>query len=182
MAAARSRQGSLKVDRSACYMARYIAKNIVAAGLARKTEVQLPTPSGCRACLRHGGDFRYGRDTRRKNYRIDRENFTLTPKAIIETLDLRRPFIRPPPPMATLAAAIPDSLGAHGPRRCSPQGRRLGTAAIAESERGVSSQIAYKKASRVSHVSNGVSRFTPFTIEIKIEEQYIGIAELKKVM
>jgi len=57
------RQGSSKVDRSACYMARYIAKNIVSAGLARKAEVQLAYAIGV------AEPFRYGRCVWHREYR-----------------------------------------------------------------------------------------------------------------
>jgi S-adenosylmethionine synthetase len=84
-----------KVDRSAAYMARYIAKNVVASGLADKCTVQLAYAIGVAEPVSvlidtHGtgtiDDERIGD--------IVRENFSLTPKAIIETLDLRRPIYK----------------------------------------------------------------------------------------
>lgn len=84
-----------KVDRSAAYMARYIAKNIVAAGLARKCTVQLAYAIGVAEPVSvlidtHGT----GMIDDEQISDIVRENFTLTPKAIIETLDLRRPIYK----------------------------------------------------------------------------------------
>ncbi|MDP9147208.1 MAG: methionine adenosyltransferase [Acidobacteriota bacterium] len=84
-----------KVDRSACYMARYIAKNIVAAGLARKTEVQLAYAIGVAEPVSVMADtFGTGVVPEEKISSLIREFFSLTPKAIIETLDLRRPIYK----------------------------------------------------------------------------------------
>ena len=84
-----------KVDRSACYMARYIAKNIVAAGLATKAEVQLAYAIGVAEPVSVMVDS-FGTATidEEKITQLVRENFKLTPKAIIETLDLRRPIYK----------------------------------------------------------------------------------------
>jgi len=85
-----------KVDRSACYMARYIAKNIVAAGLASKAEVQLAYAIGVAEPVSVMVDS-FGTATipEERITEIVRENFKLTPKGIIETLDLRRPIYKP---------------------------------------------------------------------------------------
>jgi S-adenosylmethionine synthetase len=85
-----------KVDRSACYMARYIAKNIVAACLARKAEVQLAYAIGVAEPVSVMVDT-FGTATvpESKIISLVRESFSLTPKAIIEALDLRRPIYRP---------------------------------------------------------------------------------------
>src|SRR5436189_385627 len=84
-----------KVDRSACYMARYIAKNIVAAGLARKTEVQLAYAIGVAEPVSVMAEtFGTAAVPEEKITSLIREFFTLTPKAIIETLDLRRPIYK----------------------------------------------------------------------------------------
>jgi S-adenosylmethionine synthetase len=84
-----------KVDRSACYMARYIAKNIVAAGLARKTEVQLAYAIGVADPVSVMADT-FGTATvpEEKITALIREFFALTPKGIIEALDLRRPIYK----------------------------------------------------------------------------------------
>ncbi|MBE7516548.1 MAG: methionine adenosyltransferase [Chloracidobacterium sp.] len=84
-----------KVDRSAAYMARYIAKNIVAAGLADKCTVQLAYAIGVAEPVSVYIDS-HGTGTIDDERIADlvRENFTLTPKAIIETLELRRPIYK----------------------------------------------------------------------------------------
>jgi len=82
-----------KVDRSACYMARYIAKNIIAAGIAQRVEVQLAYAIGVAdpvsVWVETRGTSEVDNDTLR---RAIREVFPLTPKAMIEYLDLRRPI------------------------------------------------------------------------------------------
>jgi len=85
-----------KVDRSACYMARYIAKNIVAAGLAKRAEVQLAYAIGVAEPVSVMVDtFGTAAIPEEKITEIVRQNFSLTPKAIIETLNLRRPVYKP---------------------------------------------------------------------------------------
>jgi S-adenosylmethionine synthetase len=84
-----------KVDRSACYMARYIAKNIVAAGLARKAEVQLAYAIGVAEPVSVMADtFGTAAVSEEKITALIRENFSLTPKGIIEALNLRRPIYK----------------------------------------------------------------------------------------
>jgi S-adenosylmethionine synthetase len=84
-----------KVDRSACYMARYIAKNLVAAGLASKAEVQLAYAIGVAEPVSVMAEtFGTATIAEEKITELIRENFKLTPKGIIETLDLRRPIYR----------------------------------------------------------------------------------------
>jgi S-adenosylmethionine synthetase len=86
-----------KVDRSAAYMARYIAKNVVAAKLARQCEVQLSYaigyPDPLNIWVNTGGTTAPG-VTESKLVDLIREHFKLTPKGIIETLDLRRPVYK----------------------------------------------------------------------------------------
>jgi len=84
-----------KVDRSAAYMARYIAKNIVAAGLADKCTVQLAYAIGVAEPVSVYVDT-HGTGTVEDSRISDlvRENFVLNPKGIIETLDLRRPIYK----------------------------------------------------------------------------------------
>jgi S-adenosylmethionine synthetase len=85
-----------KVDRSACYMARYVAKNIVAAGLATKVEVQFAYAIGVAEPVSVMVDtFGTGTIPNSQITEIVRALFRLTPKGIIETLDLRRPIYRP---------------------------------------------------------------------------------------
>jgi S-adenosylmethionine synthetase len=84
-----------KVDRSACYMARYVAKNIVAAGLAKKVEVQFAYAIGVAEPVSVMVDtFGTGTIPNSQITEIVRSLFKLTPKGIIETLDLRRPIYR----------------------------------------------------------------------------------------
>ena len=84
-----------KVDRSAAYMARYIAKNIVAAGLADRCEVQLAYAIGVAEPVSVLVDtFGTGKVDREKLATLVRKNFALTPKGIIESLNLRRPIYR----------------------------------------------------------------------------------------
>jgi S-adenosylmethionine synthetase len=84
-----------KVDRSAAYMARYIAKNIVAAGLADRCEVQLAYAIGVAEPVSVLVDtFGTGKVENRKLEELVRKNFKLTPKGIIEGLDLRRPIYK----------------------------------------------------------------------------------------
>ncbi|MBX7103745.1 MAG: methionine adenosyltransferase [Gemmataceae bacterium] len=86
-----------KVDRSAAYMARYIAKNIVAARLARQCEVQLSYaigyPDPLSVWVSTNGTVAPG-VTEDQLVDLIRKHFQLTPKGIIETLDLRRPIYR----------------------------------------------------------------------------------------
>jgi S-adenosylmethionine synthetase len=84
-----------KVDRSAAYMARYIAKNIVAAGLADRCEVQLAYAIGVAEPVSVLVDtFDTGKISEVELQKLIRENFSLTPKGIIESLDLRRPIYK----------------------------------------------------------------------------------------
>ena len=84
-----------KVDRSACYMARHIAKNIVAAGLADRCEVQLAYAIGVAepvsVLIETLGTAKIDE---KKIAELVRANFQLTPKGIIESLNLRRPIYR----------------------------------------------------------------------------------------
>src|SRR3954463_8820305 len=84
-----------KVDRSACYMARYIAKNIVAAGLADRAEVQLAYAIGVAEPVSVLVDtFGTGKIDSSEIEKLVRKNFALTPRGIIESLNLRRPIYR----------------------------------------------------------------------------------------
>jgi S-adenosylmethionine synthetase len=82
-----------KVDRSAAYMARYIAKNVVAAGLARRVEVQIAYAIGVAEPVSVMVDtFGTGRVDNGKLAKLIRQQFNLTPAGIIRTLDLLRPI------------------------------------------------------------------------------------------
>lgn len=82
-----------KVDRSAAYMLRYVAKNMVAAGFAEKMEIQIAYAIGVAEpssiSVETFGTSKY---SEMELIKIIKENFRLTPKGIIETLDLRRPI------------------------------------------------------------------------------------------
>jgi S-adenosylmethionine synthetase len=84
-----------KVDRSACYMARYIAKNVVAAGLAERATVQLAYAIGVAdpvsLLVRTDGTSKLPEN---KITDLVRQNFKLTPRGIVEELDLRRPIYK----------------------------------------------------------------------------------------
>ena len=84
-----------KVDRSACYMARYIAKNLVAAGLAERCEVQLAYAIGVAEPVSvMVNAFGTGTVPEEKMTQMIRAHFPLTPKGIIDHLKLRRPIYR----------------------------------------------------------------------------------------
>lgn len=84
-----------KVDRSAAYMARYVAKNIVAAGLAKQCEVQLAYAIGVSEPVSvHVDTFGTGKIADSKICELVRQVFPLTPSGIIKHLDLRRPIYR----------------------------------------------------------------------------------------
>ena len=84
-----------KVDRSACYMARYVAKNIVAAGLARRCEVQLAYAIGVAEPVSvMANTFGTGAIDEERLVDLIRASFPLTPKGMIDHLKLRRPIYR----------------------------------------------------------------------------------------
>ncbi len=84
-----------KVDRSACYMARYVAKNLVAAGVASKVEVQIAYAIGVAEPVSVMADtFGTGVIADEQITELIRALFSLTPRGIIETLNLRRPIYR----------------------------------------------------------------------------------------
>ncbi|HZQ53717.1 MAG TPA: methionine adenosyltransferase [Bryobacteraceae bacterium] len=84
-----------KVDRSACYMARYVAKNLVASGLAAKAEVQLAYAIGVAEPVSvNVNTFGTGKIEDHRLAELVLENFSLTPAAMIKHLNLRRPIYR----------------------------------------------------------------------------------------
>jgi S-adenosylmethionine synthetase len=84
-----------KVDRSACYAARWVAKNIVAAGLARRCEVQLAYAIGVAEPVSIMVDtFGTGAVSEEEIMRAVRDTFDLTPRGIIQSLDLRKPIYK----------------------------------------------------------------------------------------
>ena len=85
-----------KVDRSGAYMARYIAKNIVAAGIADKCEVQLAYAIGVAHPVSvHIDTFGTEKISYQKTVELIRETFDMRPAAIIKKLDLKRPIYKP---------------------------------------------------------------------------------------
>jgi len=84
-----------KVDRSACYAARYVAKNIVAAELAKQCTIQLAYAIGVADPVSILADTHgTGKMPEDELVKLIRKNFDLTPKGIIEKLDLRKPIYR----------------------------------------------------------------------------------------
>jgi S-adenosylmethionine synthetase len=84
-----------KVDRSAAYMARYIAKNFVAAGIAERALIQLAYAIGVADPVSvHVETYGTGKIPEERMVELVREHFALTPKGIIESLDLRRPIYK----------------------------------------------------------------------------------------
>jgi S-adenosylmethionine synthetase len=84
-----------KVDRSAAYAARYVAKNLVAAGFADRMEIQLSYAIGvARPTSIHVETFGTGKVADDKIVSVIRENFDLRPAGIIKMLDLRRPIYK----------------------------------------------------------------------------------------
>jgi S-adenosylmethionine synthetase len=84
-----------KVDRSGSYMARYIAKNVIAAGFAERVQVQLAYAIGVPEPVSVLADtYGTGKIPQEEIVKIIRRNFSLTPQGMIDTLNLRRPIFR----------------------------------------------------------------------------------------
>lgn len=84
-----------KVDRSGSYMARYIAKNIVAAGIAERIEIQIAYAIGVPEPVSvHVNTFGTGKIPPKESIQLIRKHFDMTPKGIIEKLNLRRPIYK----------------------------------------------------------------------------------------
>lgn len=91
-----SGKDATKVDRSAAYASRYVAKNLVAAGLAQKCEIQLAYAIGVAEPVSiHVDTFGTGTRNDEELVQLVRKHFDLTPQGIIDTLGLRRPIFRP---------------------------------------------------------------------------------------
>ncbi len=98
-----------KVDRSASYMARYVAKNCVAAGLADRVQVQLAYAIGVADPVSVLVDtFGTARIDEKRMSDLVRDHFSLTPRGIIETLDLRRPIYRQTAAFGHFGRSEPD--------------------------------------------------------------------------
>ena len=101
-----------KVDRSGAYIARYVAKNVVAAGLARRCELQLAYAIGVAHPLAINVEtFGTGSMPDTALAEIVERTFDLRPGAIIRDLDLRRPIYRAPPRTGTSAATTSTCRG-----------------------------------------------------------------------
>ena len=100
-----SGKDATKVDRSAAYAARYVAKNVVAAGLADRFEMQVSYAIGkAQPVSIMIETFGTGRIPDEQILRLIEEHFDLRPAAIIENMDLKRPIYHRRPPTATSAA------------------------------------------------------------------------------
>ncbi len=98
-----------KVDRSAAYMARYIAKNLVAAGIADRALIQLAYAIGVADPVSvHVETYGTGKLPEEKIVALVREHFRLTPKGIIESLDLRRPIYKQTAAFGHFGRRLPD--------------------------------------------------------------------------
>ncbi|HYK41783.1 MAG TPA: methionine adenosyltransferase [Thermoanaerobaculia bacterium] len=98
-----------KVDRSAAYMARYIAKNLVAGGLAERALIQLAYAIGVADPVSvHVETYGTGKLPEEKIVALVREHFRLTPKGIIESLNLRRPIYKQTAAFGHFGRALPD--------------------------------------------------------------------------
>jgi S-adenosylmethionine synthetase len=121
-----------KVDRSACYMARYIAKNIVAAGLADRCEVQLAYAIGVAEPVSVLVEtFGTAKVDEAKLADLVRANFVLTPKGIMESLNLRRPIYRKTAAYGHFGRSDPDFTW-----------ERTDKAAALREQAGVASEVA----------------------------------------
>lgn len=98
-----------KVDRSAAYAARYVAKNLVAAGLAKKCEIQLAYAIGVAEPVSlHINTFGTGALAEKELIALVRKHFDLTPKGIMESLQLRRPIYRKTASYGHFGRELPD--------------------------------------------------------------------------
>src|SRR6202171_3165058 len=101
-----------KVDRSACYMARYIAKNLVASGLADEVEVQLAYAIGVADPVSvYVETFGTGRVDQDKLVDLVREHFVMTPRGIIDSLKLPRPIFKKTAAYGQLGRSEPEFTG-----------------------------------------------------------------------
>ncbi len=98
-----------KVDRSAAYMARYVAKNLVAAGIAERALIQLAYAIGVADPVSvHVETYGTGRLPEQKIISLVRNHFPLTPRGIIEKLDLRRPIYKQTAAFGHFGRPLPD--------------------------------------------------------------------------
>jgi S-adenosylmethionine synthetase len=122
-----------KVDRSATYMARYIAKNLVAAGLARNAEVQLAYAIGVAEPVSVMVDTAdSGKLDNTRLVELVRKNFRLTPRGIIESLDLLRPVYRKTAAYGHFGRSEPEFSWEHVDKAAALSKEGLGVAAEEE--------------------------------------------------
>lgn len=122
-----------KVDRSATYMARYIAKNLVAAGLAQNAEVQLAYAIGVAEPVSVMVDTQgSGKVENSRLVELVRQNFRLTPRGIIESLDLLRPVYRKTAAYGHFGRTEPEFTWEHADKAGALRNAGLGRAAEEE--------------------------------------------------
>ena len=98
-----------KVDRSAAYMARYVAKNLVAAGIAGRALIQLAYAIGVTDPVSvHVETYGTGKLPEQRIVALVQEHFPLTPRGIIEKLDLRRPIYKQTAAFGHFGRPLPD--------------------------------------------------------------------------
>src|SRR5262249_30664395 len=98
-----------KVDRSAAYMARYVAKNLVAAGIAERALIQLAYAIGVADPVSvHVETYGTGKVPETRLVALIRDHFPLTPKGIIDRLDLRRPIYKQTAAFGHFGRRLPD--------------------------------------------------------------------------
>ena len=98
-----------KVDRSAAYMARYVAKNLVAAGIAERVLIQLAYAIGVADPVSvHAETYGTGRLSEERIVALIREHFALTPRGIIDALQLRRPIYKATAAFGHFGRRLPD--------------------------------------------------------------------------
>ena len=149
----------IKVDRSACYMARYVAKNIVAAGLARKVEVQLAYAIGVAEPVSVMADtFGTGTIPERPDHRADSRNSSSSrPRASSKRSICAARFIVPPRPTAISAAPARASPGS-APIRRTPSARQAGICASAVAVTPLGSRIRDSSGLAISRTRRLLSK------------------------
>ena len=125
-----------KVDRSAAYMARYIAKNLVAAGIAERALIQLAYAIGVADPVSvHVETYGTGKLPEERIVALVREHFQLTPNGIIASLDLRRPIYKQTAAFGHFGRRLPDFTWERTDL-AEPLGRAVGIAPVVAAEAG----------------------------------------------
>ena len=145
-----------KVDRSAAYMARYVAKNLVSAGLADRALIQLAYAIGVADPVSvHVETYGNGPASEERLVTLIREHFRLTPQGIIESLNLRRPIFKATRPSGTSADGSRTSLGSKRTRLTIWSGSRMAPMAW---PRGWRDEDRCRDRPEVSHPRRGPGR------------------------